>query len=413
MENNMLTPFDQAKAQLQKAAELLDLPEELLQRLQTPKEVHEVTFPLEKDNGERVTLTGYRVRHNDFRGPTKGGIRFHHEVDRDEVQALASWMTWKCAIVDVPYGGGKGGVTINPKNLSQEELKRVSQGFMKSIAHVVGPNIDIPAPDVGTDAQVMAWMLDAYNEEMKGEFPAVITGKPLDRGGSPGRDDATARGAFYVLEELIKRRNLGTGLTVAIQGFGNAGQFFARLCHSVGHKVIAVSDSTGALMDESGFDVEKLIEHKLKTRSVLGFNGREIDPDSLLELEADVLAPAALGNQINAKNADQIRSKIIIELANGPVTPAAEDVLYQKGALVIPDILANAGGVTVSYFEWAQNISNETWPLSTIHEKLKEKMNAAFGNVLERSEKERTDLRTAALMIALERVIEAGKMRAM
>lgn len=409
-----MTAFTNAKIQLKKAANKLGMNEQELASYETPKEVVKVTVSVPMDDGRDEQFTGYRVRHNDQRGPTKGGLRFHPQVDLDEVKALAAWMTWKCAIVGVPFGGGKGGVEVDPKKLSQSELERLSKAFIKEISHVVGPDKDIPAPDVGTNAQVMEWMLDGYNEAVGGNHPAVITGKPIERGGSLGRDDATARGGFYCLLDLLQKMQIDTVLEVAIQGFGNAGQHMARLVSEAGHKVVAVSDSSGAIFDPNGFDTTRLIAYKQQTQGVRGFGGEAITPEGLLELDVDVLVPAALENQITEENANNIRAKILIELANGPVTPVADEILFQKGTTVVPDILANAGGVTVSYFEWVQNNANESWPIAVVHEKLRTTMQSAFQAVYTLARAENIDMRTAALIVALETLKEAdnGKQHA-
>jgi glutamate dehydrogenase (NAD(P)+) len=403
----VMTTFGNAQVQLMKAAERLQLSSDAMEALLKPEAVEKVSFKVTMDDGSTQTFQGFRVRHNTSRGPAKGGIRFHPQVDLDEVTALANWMTWKCAVLDVPFGGGKGGVVVDPKKLSKGELKRLSQAFFTAIAPVVGPEKDIPAPDVGTNAEVMEWMLDAYNAAVGGEHPGVITGKPIARGGTYGREDATARGGFYVLREIADDLALPEQLTVAIQGFGNAGQFFAKFCEEAGYKVIAVTDSTGGVVNPEGLNVTKLLEHKHKTGKVAGFAGADISNEALLELEVDVLVPAALENQITKVNADKIKAKVVLELANGPTTPEADDILFKKGVVVLPDILANAGGVTVSYFEWYQNQNNERWTLPQVHERLLEKMIAATEAVHVTAAAEKIDWRTAALMVALERVLAA------
>lgn len=402
-----MTTFGNAQIQLKKAAERLNLSSADMLALLKPEAVEQVAFKVAMDDGSSETFQGYRVRHNTNRGPAKGGIRFHPQVDLDEVTALANWMTWKCAVLDVPFGGGKGGVVVDPKKLSKGELKRLSESFFTAIASVVGPEKDIPAPDVGTNAEVMEWMLDAYNKAVGGNHPGVITGKPIARGGSEGRDDATARGGFYVLREVAGELELPKHATVAIQGFGNAGQFFAKFCAEIGYKVVAVTDSTGGVVNPEGLDVAKLLAHKHQTGKVSGFPGKEISNTALLELKVDVLVPAALENQITKANADKIHAKVVLELANGPTTPEADEILFKKGVVVLPDILANAGGVTVSYFEWYQNQNHERWTLEQVHDRLLEKMTAATKAVLSTARPAQTDLRTAALMVALERVLAA------
>lgn len=402
-----MTTFGNAQIQLKKAADKLGISD--LGSLLKPEHVEKVSFPVQMDDGSSRTFEGFRVRHNTNRGPAKGGIRFHPQVDLDEVTALANWMTWKCAVTDVPFGGGKGGVVVDPKKLSKTELKRLSQAFMTAIASVVGPEKDIPAPDVGTTAEIMEWMLDAYNAAVGGDHPGVITGKPLSRGGSVGRDDATARGGFYVLQEVIKHLKLPKDFTLAIQGFGNAGQFMAKLCSEAGYRVVAVTDSTGGVHNPEGLDVPKLLVYKSKTGRVDGFPGQAITNQALLELPVDVVVPAALENQITQANANNIHAKIVLELANGPTTPEADDILFKKGIMVLPDILANAGGVTVSYFEWFQNQNHQKWTLEEVHKKLFDKMTSASKAVFDTAKQANTDNRTAALMVALRRVIDAKK----
>jgi glutamate dehydrogenase/leucine dehydrogenase len=404
-----MTTFGNAQIQLKKAADKLGLSQDVMGVLLKPESVETVSFKVEMDDGSTKTFEGVRVRHNTNRGPAKGGIRFHPQVDIDEVMALANWMTWKCAVLDVPFGGGKGGVTVDPKKLSKAELKKVSQGFMTAIAGVVGPEKDIPAPDVGTTAEIMEWMLEAYDKAVGGHHPGVITGKPISCEGTVGRDDATARGGFYVLQQVAKDLGLPNNFSLAIQGFGNAGQFIAKLCADAGYRIMAVTDSTGGVTDPNGLDVTKLLAHKKQTGHVQGFPGKAITNEALLELPVDVLVPAALENQITKANADKIQAKVVLELANGPTTPEADDILYKKGVLVLPDILANAGGVTVSYFEWYQNQNKEKWTLEDVHKKLFDKMTAAAKKVFETAKTANTDLRTAALMVALERVTKAKK----
>ncbi len=402
-----MSTFGNAQIQLKKAADKLGIAENVLVGLLKPESVESVSFQVQMDDGTSKTLHGFRVRHNTNRGPGKGGIRFHPQVDVDEVMALANWMTWKCAVLDVPFGGGKGGVIVDPKKLSKAELKRVSEGFMTAIASFVGPEKDIPAPDVGTTAEIMEWMLDAYNKAVGGEHPGVITGKPLNRGGSVGRDDATARGGFYVLQQVAKDLPLPKGATIAIQGFGNAGQHMAKLCSDAGYRIVAVTDSSGGVSNPEGLDVAKLLEYKKNTGHVHGFPGKATVNEALLELPVDILVPAALENQITAINADRIKAKVVLELANGPTTPEADEILFKKGILVLPDILANAGGVTVSFFEWYQNQNDEHWTLEQVHKKLFDKMTAAAKAVFDTAKKSKVDLRTAALMVALQRVIAA------
>ncbi|MGC8708672.1 MAG: Glu/Leu/Phe/Val family dehydrogenase, partial [Thermoplasmata archaeon] len=332
----------------------------------------------------------------------------------DTVKALAAWMTWKTSVVDIPYGGAKGGVICDPKSMSEAEIERLSRGYIRAIGRFIGPEKDIPAPDVYTTPQIMAWMMDEYSKIVGYNAPGVITGKPLEVGGSLGRGDATARGGMYCLREAAKKIKLDLSkATVAIQGFGNAGQFAHKLITEMfGSKVVAVSDSKGGIYSEKGLDFEKVLAHKEKTGSVVNFPGtKNITNEELLELKVDVLIPAALENQITAKNADKIKAKIVLELANGPTTPEADEILYKKGILDIPDFLANAGGVTVSYFEWVQNINGYYWTLDEVHQKLDQKMTKAFWDVMDAMEKYKVEPRTAAYIVAVKRVADAVKIR--
>jgi len=377
------------------------------------------------DNGDLKVFRGYRVRHDDTRGPTKGGIRYHPKVDLNDVKALAFWMTCKCSALDLPLGGAKGAIICNPKELSRLELERLSRGFIKEIADFIGPDTDVPAPDMYTNATIMGWMMDEYSDIVRRRTPAVITGKPIPLGGSLGRDDATGRGAYYCLKELEKKRGWKPhDVTVAVQGFGNAGQAFARLAHADGYRFVGVSDSKGGIYSSKGFDIASLAFQKNETRQLAGVYcedsvchlvpHQKITNDELLELEVDVLVPAALGNQITKDNADRIRARHIIELANGPTTPEADEVLIARGILVVPDILANAGGVTVSYFEWVQNKSGMYWTEEDVQQRLQAKMAREFGVIYARMEELNTDMRTAAYAHALNRMgkaLEAGGTR--
>jgi glutamate dehydrogenase/leucine dehydrogenase len=393
-----MNPFENAMKQLKTAAEVAGVKD--YEILKTPKRTVSVTVPVKMDDGKMKYLKGYRVQYNDARGPFKGGIRYHPKVDLDEVKALAFWMTMKNAVVGVPFGGGKGGVEVNPKELSERELEALSRAYMGEIAHFIGQDIDVPAPDVYTSPKIMAWMLDEY-EKIKGKKePGVITGKPLEVGGSPGRSYSTAQGGFYVLESFTDKKG-----TVAVQGFGNAGSHIARLVYEAGYKVVAVSDSKGAIYSATGLDIPKLIEHKAKTRKVEGF----ADPvKDILTLDVDVLVLAALENQVTGDNAKDIRARLILELANGPTTPEADELLRIP---VIPDILANAGGVTVSYFEWVQNRSGEQWTEQRVLEELKEIMASAASEVKETAEKYKCNLRIAAFIVGMDRVLEAERAR--
>jgi len=377
------------------------------------REFH-VRIPVRMDDGSVKVFEGFRVQYNNARGPTKGGIRFHPEETFDTVRALAAWMTWKTAVMDLPLGGGKGGVVCNPKEMSPGELERLSRGYIRALGHYIGPKVDVPAPDVYTNPQVMAWMLDEY-EKMVGESaPGVITGKPLSLGGSAGRGDATARGGVYAIREAAKVLGLELkGATCAIQGYGNAGQFAHKLgAELLGLKVVAVSDSKGGIYSPEGLDYEAVMAHKRETGSVVGFPGAQsITNEELLELDVVVLIPAALENQIGDWNADKIKAKIVAELANGPTTPEADVILHERGVYVIPDFLCNAGGVTVSYFEQVQNAYNYYWDEQTVHERLDRKMTTAFHAVHEAAQKHKVHNRLGAYLVAVSRVAEAMKLR--
>jgi len=409
-----LNPFKIAQEQLDRAAKIMKLDPAVHQILREPMRVLEVTIPVKMDDGSVKVFKGFRVQYNDARGPTKGGIRFHPQETLDTVKALAAWMTWKTSVVDLPYGGAKGGVICNPKEMSEGELERLSRGYIRAIGRFIGPERDIPAPDVYTNPQIMAWMMDEYSKIVGYNAPGVITGKPIEIGGSLGRGDATAKGGMYVLREAAKKIKLDLKkATVAIQGYGNAGQFAHKLVTEMfGSKVVAVSDSKGGIYSENGLDYEKVLAHKEKTGSVINFPGaKNITNEELLELNVDVLIPAALENQITGKNANNIKAKIVLELANGPTTPEADEILYKKGILDIPDFLANAGGVTVSYFEWVQNINGYYWTAEEVYQKLDQKMTKAFWDVMETMEKYKVDPRTAAYIVAVDRVAKAVKIR--
>ena len=403
-----MNPFLNAMNQLESAAKKAGI--ENYDVLKNPKRIIQVSFPVRMNNGSVKIVQGYRVQYNDARGPFKGGIRFHPQVDLDEVKALSFWMAIKNAVVDVPFGGGKGGVTINPKDLSERDLEAVSRSFMKAMHEFLGPMQDIPAPDVYTTPQVMAWMLDEY-EKIKGvKAPGVITGKPLELGGSHARSYSTAMGGVYVLEEAIKAFNIGK--RVVIQGFGNAGMHVARILSERGYKIIGVSDSRSALFFDEGFDVPKLIEHKSAKGSLKGFiQGREISNKELLELDCDILIPSALENQITKDNASNIKAKLVCELANGPTTGDADLILAKNGVIVVPDVLFNAGGVVVSYFEWVQNLHGSYWDEALVLEKLEKKMKLAFSDLLEFSKEKSLTLREAAFAIATKRIMSAESLR--
>ncbi|MDR3478303.1 MAG: Glu/Leu/Phe/Val dehydrogenase [Gammaproteobacteria bacterium] len=410
--------YKQALARLDKAASYAKIDPEAVEKLRHPKACLEVSIPVRMDNGTLKIFTGYRVHHNDLRGPTKGGIRFHPDVSLDEVKSLAFWMTIKCAVVGIPFGGGKGGVIVDPKELSRMELERLSRGYIEQIASFIGPETDIPAPDVYTNAMIMGWMMDEYSKIVRRLSPAVITGKPIPLGGSQGRDDATARGGYYCIKELEKKRNWDPKeIRVAVQGFGNAGQFIAEMLHRDGYKVVAISDSKGGIFRPQGFDVPSVIHVKNNSKELQAVycegsvcqlvEATQITNEQLLELDVDILIPAALENQITKQNAARIKAPVIIELANGPTTFEADDILQRKGTLIVPDILANAGGVTVSYFEWVQNKSGFYWTLEKVHQALEEIMVREFNYVYSVMESHQCDMRTAAYIHALNRQAEA------
>ncbi len=407
--------FAVAQRQLDAVAERLGLDRAVHQLLRWPlRELH-VTLPVKMDDGRTEIFHGFRVQHNDARGPCKGGTRFHPEETIDTIRALALWMTWKTAVVNVPLGGSKGGIVCNPKVMSQGELERLSRAYVRQVARILGDDLDVPAPDVYTTPQIMAWMMDEY-EALQGwrHRPAIITGKPVPLGGSLGRTEATARGGCITVREAAAALGIETkGATVAIQGFGNAGQHAALLSEELlGCKIIAVSDSRGGIINEAGMPAEGLVNHKRETGAVGGFPGSElISNKDLLELPVDVLFPAALENVITEENGPRIRAKISCELANGPQTPEADEILHQNGVFFIPDILANAGGVTVSHFEMVQNISTYYWTAQRVNEELDLKMTTAFHDVYERAQVEKVHMRLAAYMVAVQRVAEAMSLR--
>jgi glutamate dehydrogenase (NAD(P)+) len=408
-----LNPFKIAQEQLDAAAKLLKLDPAVHSLLREPKRVLEVMFPVRMDNGQVKSFKGFRVQYNDARGPCKGGIRFHPQETLDTVKALAAWMTWKTACVGIPFGGAKGGVICNPKEMSRVELERLSRAYIDAIATIIGPELDIPAPDVYTDPQIMAWMMDEFNKTRGHNTPGVITGKPIPLGGSEGRGDATARGAVYTIREATKRLNIPLkGATAAIQGYGNAGSYTAILLQEMGTRVIAASDSRGGILNEKELDPHAVLEHKQKTGSVVGFPGAEtISNEELLELQCDILVPAALENAITGKNASRIKSKIVAEAANGPTTPDADDILFKNKIFDIPDFLCNAGGVTVSYFEWVQNIYGLYWPVEEVHDRLDKIMTKAFNDVYDVHVKQGVNMRMAAYMLSVQRVADAMKLR--
>lgn len=406
--------FEVAQRQLNECAKVLKLDANVHAILRVPMRELQVSLPVRMDDGTIRVFQGFRVQYNDARGPTKGGIRFHPDETIDTVRALAAWMTWKCALLDLPLGGGKGGVVCDPKEMSQGELERLSRAYIQSVWQFIGPDKDILAPDVYTNPQVMAWMMDEYSKITgKSQF-GVITGKPLSLGGSAGRGDATARGGLYTLREAAKECGISLKkATVAVQGYGNAGYYAASLAKSLfGCKIIAVSDSKGGIVSKEGLEPEAVGEHKTKTGSVINFpNTKAISNEGILELEVDILIPAALENVITEKNAPNIKAKIIAELANGPTSPEADDILYKNGIHIIPDFLCNAGGVTVSYFEMVQNFYMYYWEEKEVRQRLNKKMTIAYYSVLDTSKKYKINMRQAAYMVAAQRVVEAMKLR--
>src|SRR6476620_854808 len=412
--NKTINPFEVALKQLEESAKLIDLDEGIHKILAHPKRVLTVSIPVRMDNNKIQVFTGFRSQHNDARGPFKGGIRYHPQVTIDEVKALSMWMTWKCAIADIPYGGGKGGIICNPKEMSEIELERLTRRYAYSIADIIGPRTDIPAPDVYTGGKEMAWIMDTYSA-LKGNFgqPEIITGKPLSIGGSLGRTEATGRGLTFTVREAAKK--LAVDLkqaTVAIQGFGNAGQYAGQLLEDQGAKIVAVSDTRAAVFNKNGLNVEGLRNHKEKNGSVVGFpEAKAISGEEILETECTILIPAALENQITQKNASRISAKIVAEEANGPTTPEADEILFKNKILVIPDILANGGGVTVSYFEWLQNLRREYWTEQEVNNRLDTNITKAFADVYDIHSKNNVDMRKASMILAVNRVVEAIKIR--
>ncbi len=408
-----INPWQVAQQQFDLAAERLNLDPGLRRVLREPRRELTVHFPVKMDDGSVQVFTGYRIQHNLGRGPAKGGIRYHQDVSLDEVKALAMWMTWKCAVVGIPYGGGKGGVIVDPKKLSQKELEALSRRFFTEIEVLVGPERDIPAPDVNTNAQVMAWFMDTYSMHAGFTVPGVVTGKPISLGGSEGRNEATARGTVFCIIEAARHNGIDLGKArVAIQGFGNAGSIAARLISEEGSTVVAVSDSTGGIHNPDGLDIHRVIAWKKEHGTVQGFPGStDVSNADVLEVECDILIPAALENQITARNAGNIKAKIVAEAANGPTTPEADQILFKDWKFMIPDILCNAGGVTVSYFEWVQDLNRDHWSEQVVNAKLKEIMVKAFQETLAIARREQCDMRTAAYLLAVQRVADATAMR--
>jgi glutamate dehydrogenase/leucine dehydrogenase len=410
--NNKNDAFANALAQLGQVQKLIKINKNIFAQLQSPQRVLEVSIPVKMDNGETKVFIGYRSQFNDARGPFKGGIRFHQDVNISEVKALSAWMTWKTAVVGIPLGGGKGGVIVDPKKLSERELEKLSRGYMQAIYKFVGPNLDVPAPDVYTDPKIMGWMMDEYEKIAGQHVPGMITGKPLSIGGSEARGYSTAQGAFYVIREAAKKVGLKKDATVAIEGFGNAGSHLAEILQKNGYRIIAVSDSKGVIVNCMGLDIEEVKKHKEKTGSVVGYAGAEKIKDlHIFAQEADVFIPSALENSITAENVQMMKAKLIVEVANGPITPEADIILAKKNIMVVPDILANAGGVVVSYLEQVQNSYGYYWSEQKVLQKLEEIMTTSFNNVWKEKMKHSTTVRMGAYALAVERVAEAMKDR--
>jgi glutamate dehydrogenase/leucine dehydrogenase len=418
-----MNAFENALTQLQKAVSHLSLSPFQIDRLKNAEKVLSINFPVTMDDGTQKIFHGFRVQHNSKRGPYKGGIRFHPQVDMNEVKALAFWMAIKCAVADIPMGGGKGGVEVDPKKLSHKELENLSRAFARAISMDIGPYVDVPAPDVNTTPEIMKWMVDEYikvkakteklTSKDQEKLKATFTGKPVEYGGSLGRTEATGRGGSYVLLSLLnkisKLESRNSKLTVAVQGFGNVGYYIAKFCHEAGMRVVALSDSKGGVVvktiEKEGFDPDDVLAHKKKTGSMQSL-GKPISNEELLELPVDILIPSALENQITEKNAGKIKAKIILEMANGPTSSEADEILFKKGVTIVPDVLANSGGVTVSYFEWDQNLKSEKWSEDDVNKKLKKKMEKAFNAVWTVSKEKNIDLRTAAFIVALQRILK-------
>jgi glutamate dehydrogenase (NAD(P)+) len=408
-----INPWHVAQQQFDIAADRLNLDPGLRQVLREPRRELTVHFPVKMDDGSVEVFTGYRVQHNLGRGPAKGGLRYHQDVTLDEVKALAMWMTWKCAVVGIPFGGGKGGVVVDPKKLSRREVENLTRRFATEIEVLIGPERDIPAPDVNTNAQTMAWIMDTYSMHVGYTVPGVVTGKPISLGGSEGRNEATARGTVFCIVEAARHLDIHLDhATVVVQGFGNAGSIAAQLMAEQRSKILAVSDSSGGIHAEDGLDIARVIAWKAEHGTVVGFPGaRAVSNTEILEIPCDVLIPAALENQIVASNAERINAKIVAEAANGPTTPEADEILFRRGVFLIPDILCNAGGVTVSYFEWVQDLNRDHWSEQSVNSKLHEIMTRAFAETVEIAEREQVHMRLAAYLLAVERVASATSMR--
>lgn len=414
MSEKTLNTFEIAQQQVKAACDKLGAEYEVYELLKEPMRVLEVSIPVKMDDGSLRIFKGFRSQHNDAPGPTKGGIRFHQDVTKDEVKALSTWMTFKCGVVGIPYGGGKGGIIVDPKKLSQGELERLSRGFVKAIAPIIGDKKDIPAPDVNTNGQIMSWMVDEYSKLQGYNVPGVFTGKPVEFGGSLARNEATGYGVALMMREAAKRKGIDIkGAKVSIQGFGNVGSFAAMYAEELGAKVIAISDASACLVNEDGLNIKGLIDYKVKYNDIKGFSGakKELHRDEIFNIAVDILAPCALENAITSKNVNNINTKIIVEGANGPTTPEADEVLASKGVLVVPDILANAGGVTVSYFEWVQNLMNYYWSFDEVQEKQEKLMVKASDEIYELMEQSNVDMRTAAYMMSIKRIAKSMKLR--
>lgn len=414
-----MNSFQNTIKQLERAVSFLKLESKIFEKLKSLEKVIEKEISIKLDNGKLAKFKAFRAQHNNARGPYKGGIRFHPKVSLEEVKTLAFWMSLKCAVAGVPFGGAKGGVIVDPKKLSQAELERLSRAYVQAFASYLGPKVDVPAPDVGTNAKVMAWMVDEYEKIVGHPAPATFTGKPVEKGGSLGRKEATGRGGVDVLQTLLRAAGLSEKMTVAVQGFGNVGYNFAKFADKAGFKIIAASDSKGGILVKKGLNPELTLKCKQEKGMLAGCycvgsvcdsqKGKEITNEKLLELPVDILVPAALENVITKDNTGKIRAKVIIEMANGPVAPSADKILAKRGIISVPDILANAGGVTVSYFEWKQNLAGKRWSLEKVNRELKKTMVRAFGDVWQAKEKHKTDLRTAAYILAVKRIVKAMK----
>lgn len=403
----MQNPFENAMKQLDKVAKIKDFGDNFVARLRQPDRDIRISIPVKMDDGSLKIFEGYRVEYNNALGPYKGGIRYHPETEVNEVKALAFWMTLKCAVAGIPMGGGKGGITVDPKKLSKRELEKLSRGWARGLSDILGPRKDVPAPDLNTTPEIMAWIADEYANITGDKTGAVITGKPLDKGGSEGRGTSTAQGVFYTFETFKKELDLPEKCRIVIQGFGNAGSFAGLIFSKAGHRIIAISDSKGGIFNPNGLDIEKLLEYKKTTGALSDFpEGKNITNAELLEIECDLLIPAAYENVITEANANKIKAKAVLELANGPTTPEADEILFKKGIPVVPDILANSGGVTVSYFEWEQNLKKEHWTEKEVFEKLKKMIEDASKKVLMKARESKTSLRMGAFILALERIKE-------